>query len=30
MKDVYVAYFNLKGTFGTLNVNYNRNDNFYY
>ena len=30
MKDVYVAYFILKGMFGALNVNYNKNDNFYY
>ena len=30
MKDVYAAYFKLKSLFGTLNVNYNKNDNFYY
>ena len=28
MKDVYVAYFNLKGMFGALNMNYNKNNNF--
>ena len=28
MKDVYAAYFKLKSLFGTLNVNYNKNDNF--